>query len=276
MALHACHDHAMSGGHLAYKHTFDKVCDKFCWPTLHHDVKTWCYDCQAYQRRKPPHRRAKLPTGHLPVDRTFQRFSTDLVEYKTELVSPLGLKYSYALTILDHFTRFAVLVALSYKTFLVIIKQKPRPIVRKATLCRSVCIWPYMPCFGYIAIAQKYWADVLPFIQLAHNTSFSTTTHETPFFLVYERQARLPVDIIFSIRRVGRSTTTEEFAHSTRENLQIAFELSLRNLSERVDKQKANNSKLPPIPEFTPGPKVLVYTPHQSTDGPNPKPIQPW
>ena len=29
MVLHACHDHAMSGGHLAYKHTSDKVRDRF-------------------------------------------------------------------------------------------------------------------------------------------------------------------------------------------------------------------------------------------------------
>ena len=93
---------------------------------------------------------------------------------------------------------------------------------------------------------------------------------------MFGRQARLPIDIIFGIPHVGRSTTTEKFAHSTRENLQIAFELARRNLSERIDKQKANNSKLLPIPEFTPGQKVLVYKPHHSTDGPNPKLIQPW
>ena len=39
MVLHACHDQAMSGGHLAYKRTFDKVRDRFWWPTLHRDVK---------------------------------------------------------------------------------------------------------------------------------------------------------------------------------------------------------------------------------------------
>ena len=92
MVLHACHDQAMSGGHLAYKHTFDEVRDGFWWPTLHHDVKTWCQDCLVCQRRKTPHRRAKLPTGHLPVDRPLQRVSTDLVKYKTESVSPTGLK----------------------------------------------------------------------------------------------------------------------------------------------------------------------------------------
>ena len=93
---------------------------------------------------------------------------------------------------------------------------------------------------------------------------------------MFGRQAKLPVDITFGIPLVGRSITTEEFAHSTRKNLQIAFELARRNVSERINKQKANDSKLPPIPEFTPGQKMLVYKPHHSTDGPNPKLIQSW
>ena len=115
MVRHACHDHAMSDGHLAYKHTSEKVRDRFWWPTLHHDVKTWCQDCHARQRRKTPHCRAKLPTGHLPVDCPFQRVSIYFVDYKTESISPTGLKCSYALTIIDNLTRFAMLVALPDK-----------------------------------------------------------------------------------------------------------------------------------------------------------------
>ena len=52
---------------------------------------------------------------NLPVDRPFQRVSINLVEYETESVSPTGLKLSYTLTVIDHFIRFAVLVALSDK-----------------------------------------------------------------------------------------------------------------------------------------------------------------
>ena len=128
----------------------------------------------------------------------------------------------------------------------------------------------------YSNIVQNKWAEVLPLIQLAHNTSFSSTMHETPFFFMFGRQARLPIDIIFGIPHVRRSTITEEFAHFRRDNLQIAFELARRNLSEPINKQKANNSKLPPIPEFISGQKVPVYKPHHSTDGRNPKLIQPW
>ena len=128
----------------------------------------------------------------------------------------------------------------------------------------------------YSNIARNSWAEVLPFVTLAHNTYFSSTMHKTPFLFMFGRQARLPIDIIFGIPDAGRSIPTEEFAHSTKENLQIAFELARRNLYKRIDKQKAYNSKLPPIPEFTPGKKVLIYKPHHSTDGPNPKLIQPW
>ena len=256
MVLHACHDHAMSGGHLAYKYTFDKVRDRYWWPTLHHDVKTWCHHCHACQRRKTPHRRTKLSTDHVPVDRSFQRVSKDLVEYKTESVSPTGLKRSYALIIINHFTRFAVPVALPDNKEQTIAKalvervfgifgspealhsdQGPEfenKVVKQLQDIfgyKKTKTTPYRPQGNsvsermhstlhamlsmYSNIAQNNWAEVLPFIQLARKTPFSSTMHKTSFFLMFGRQARLPIDVIFGIPHVGRSTTTEEFAHST-------------------------------------------------------------
>ena len=97
---------------------------------------------------------------------------------------------------------------------------------------------------------------------------------------MFGRQARLPIiDIIFVIYYVVRSTATEEFAYSTRENLQIALELARRNLSEQVNKQKLTTPSYCTtyMLESSPGQKVVViYKPHQNTDGPNPKLIQPW
>ena len=38
LVINACHDLPASGGHLAFKGTFDKVRDRYWWPTMHSDV----------------------------------------------------------------------------------------------------------------------------------------------------------------------------------------------------------------------------------------------
>ena len=126
------------------------------------------------------------------------------------------------------------------------------------------------------AIDQSNWATRLPFAQLAHITSFCATMHETPSFLMFGRQPRPPIDIILGIPHERRAADTEEFAQNTRDNLQIAFELARRSLTERADKQAEQNSKLKPYPVFKPGKEVLVYRPYQDSDGPQPKLLLPW
>ena len=104
--------------------------------------------------------------------------------------------------------------------------------------------------------------------------------HDTPFFQMFGRQPRLPVDIILGIPHVGRTADTEEFTPNTRDNLQIALHLARRNLTERADKQAEENSKIKPYPVFKKkksGQKeVLVYRLYQDSDGPDPKLVLPW
>ena len=77
--LHAYHDHVLSGGHLASRPANEKTRQKYWWPTISRDIRERCKKCQACQRRKTAHNIPKLPTGHLPVERPFQRISVDLV-----------------------------------------------------------------------------------------------------------------------------------------------------------------------------------------------------
>ena len=51
---------------------------------------------------------------------------------------------------------------------------------------------------------------------------------------------------------------TDELAQNTRENLQNAFEIARRNLTERANKQAAKNAKLRQHPVFQPGQEVGV------------------
>ena len=110
LIMQACHDLPASGGHSAFKATFDGVRDRYWWPTMQRDIQSYCNSCDACQRRKTPHRRPLLPTGNIPVDRPFQRVAIDLVEYKT--VSQ-GCKY--VLSVINHLIRFVIFDAIPNK-----------------------------------------------------------------------------------------------------------------------------------------------------------------
>lgn len=116
LVLHAYHDHALSGGHLAFRPTYDKIRQKYWWPTMNRDVHKWCQECRACQRRITAHNRPKLPTGHLPVERPFPIIYVDLVEYKSESVSAAGVKCKIILSMMDHLTRFTLLTPIPNKS----------------------------------------------------------------------------------------------------------------------------------------------------------------
>lgn len=317
LVLHACHDHVLSGGHQAFKPTFDKIRDRYWWTTVHRDVHIWCRDCQACQHRKTAHRHPQLPVGHVPVTRPFQRVSIDLVEYKSDSSTPGGLRCKYVFSAIDHLTRFAILSPIPNKEALTVANTLIERIIsvfgppesihsdqgpefenkiifqlQKILGYKKTRTTPYRPQGNsvlerihstmhamlamHISVAQDNWVSLLPFVQLAHNTSFNATTCETPFFLMFGRQATLPVDIILGARGGTPPADHTEYSKQTRDNLQLAFEFARRNLTERADKQAQANKRLPPYPVFKAGEQVLVYRPHQASDGPNPKLGMPW
>ena len=69
------------------------------WPTMYDDVKSWCNQCYACQRRKSP-----VPRHHAP----FQCVAADILEL---LVSAKG--NWYVLVVEDYFTKFVNLYAIA-------------------------------------------------------------------------------------------------------------------------------------------------------------------
>ena len=111
LIVHSCHDLPASGGHLAFKATFDKIRDRYWWPTMSKDVAKHLKCCSSCQHRETSHRPPKLPLGHRPVSRPLQCVAIDLVEYKSS-----SNNSKYVMSVIDHLTRFLVVVAISDKT----------------------------------------------------------------------------------------------------------------------------------------------------------------
>ncbi|CAB1098409.1 unnamed protein product [Ectocarpus sp. CCAP 1310/34] len=127
----------------------------------------------------------------------------------------------------------------------------------------------------YSNLACDIWSELLPFVQLAHNTAYSKTLEETPHYLVFGRAPTLPVELFLGVPATDAPQSRLDHSRRTVENLQLAYELARRNLKERTDKQAVENEKLS-FPSFKMGDQVLLHRPYNETDGPNPKLVSPW
>ena len=118
LVINACHDLPSSGGHLAFKGTFDKARGRYRWPAMHSDVAEHVESCLPCQRRKTSHRSPTLPTGHRPVTRPFQVVAVDLVEYTSK-----SEENRFILSVIDHLTRFLILIPIKSKGAAVVVRH---------------------------------------------------------------------------------------------------------------------------------------------------------
>ena len=84
----------------------------------------------------------------------------------------------------------------------------------------------------YITLKCDNWAELLPYVQLAHNTAYSSTLEENSHSLVFGRAAVLPVDLILGVPATTGPQSQLDYSHRTVENLQLVYELARRNLKE--------------------------------------------
>ena len=75
----------------------------------------------------------------------------------------------------------------------------------------------------YSNLACDHWAELLPIVQLAHNTAFSKTLEETPHYLVFRRTATLPVELILGVPSTDAPRNRLHCSRRTVENLQLAY-----------------------------------------------------
>ena len=87
----------------------------------------------------------------------------------------------------------------------------------------------------YAHIKDDHWAELLPYIQRARNTTYNKSLQETPHLL--------PVDNILGILCTSGSGTRLKYFRRTVENLQLAYEIACSNLQERTDEQSETNEK---------------------------------
>lgn len=229
--LFAAHD-APTSGHLASDKTLARLKDRVWWPKMASDVEAYCQHCEVCHRNKSSVGETVDPQP-LPIAKCFERVHLDLIGPFPETVRgnvyacvavDAASKFVVAEPIPD---KSAESVARALVSAVYLRYGCPDTIVTdgggefvnelNSALCAQLGIshhvtTPYHPASngqaermnGVIKAAlrclgspdQGDWDLTLPFVAFAINTSVSSTTRASPFWLMHGREPRTLVDLL--------------------------------------------------------------------------------
>jgi len=112
---------------------------------------------------------------------------------------------------------------------------------------------------------QKDWDEFLPFVMAAYRASPHEVTGYTPNFLMFGRETRAPLDLVYGkpAYRSDRVENYGDFAQNLEETLETAYRLVRGHLQKAAERQKHSyDLRLRPA-VFNEGAQVLYYTPRR-------------
>jgi hypothetical protein len=104
---------------------------------------------------------------------------------------------------------------------------------------------------------QDDWDDLLPFCQFAFNTSKNEATSETPYSILFGREAALPLDAMM-FKTTSTAVSAKDYRALVIDRL---AELQKNSHLQTVKAQRKMAARYPPMgsaPQYTPGQKVWI------------------
>jgi hypothetical protein len=113
----------------------------------------------------------------------------------------------------------------------------------------------------YVDSQHQDWDRFLPYVVFAYNTTLHPATNESPFFMLYGREARLPVDVAMGMPVEEGHQEQEDYVMELVKGLKRVHEQG-REALQRSQQQRENSKGAGRrVPKFSPGDQVMVRTP---------------
>ena len=137
-----------------------------------------------------------------------------------------------------------------------------------STLCQSLSM--------YVAKDQKDWVEYIPLILFAHRTSICEEIGDSPFYVLYGQEPRLPVDVkLLPKESEDLSSSVFEHRKSVVEKVELAQNIAKENIQRSQQRMKEYYDQKSKMPTFEVGQRVWVYTP-KTKKGPSKKLLHNW
>ncbi|XP_038130569.1 uncharacterized protein LOC119776319 [Cyprinodon tularosa] len=107
-------------------------------------------------------------------------------------------------------------------------------------------------------IEKRDWKSSLSKVVHAYNCTRSEATGYAPYFLLFGRQPRLPIDLMFGLSEKNQSSSHQDYVEKWRTRMSEAYQLASRTASKQAMRGKAHFDKKVHGGELYPGCRVLV------------------
>jgi hypothetical protein len=287
--LYAMHNHPL-GGHFGADIIFGKIRRQYYWPKMYESIRDYVKTCDQCQRRGKNRNREKLHP--IPVESPFYQVGIDIVgplpttprrntyivvatDYMTKWPEAKALKKADAQSVAKFIYEEIICRHGCPKYFLTdrgthFKNQLVDELIRQFN-SKHLLSTPYHPqtnglverfnrtlCESLAKVTTEVtdWDLYIPSVLFAYRTAIQSTTKITPFYLVYGREAKLPID---NLDDILEDNILERLFYLVNK-LPYVREQAKQQVQKMQEKQKARyDAKIKKIESYQIGDKVLMY-----------------
>jgi transposase InsO family protein len=306
------HADKFEGAHLGVEKTFSKLRLRFYWSTMRKDVENWIKGCKVCQQKKHVQKLGAGHLQPIPVSYPWEYIAVDFAGPLT--LSHRGNRYIMVATCLftkwaEAWAIPAITAEVSAKILTeqmfcrfglpdVLLTDQGSQFTSAVTkeVCKLLAIdklftTAYHPQtngqtekFNRTLKTmlrtliqdrhQKDWDEFIPYILMAYRAAPHKSTNDSPYYLVFGREPRLPLDVSLHLPADEKQGITE-YKSSVTQRIARGIKLAQRALEKaRQQYEKHYNTGRSPL-EFSVGDSVWLYIPHISK-GLSKKFSSPW
>ena len=280
--LSAMHNDA-SAGHLGAKRTVDKLAVRFWWEGMAADTHRHIQSCTECLRYKVSRHHGIVPMGNLPIPtEPFEFIAVDflgplpktklrnnnilvITDYLTRWAEAIALPNqqarTYANAIIEHIILRhgapRVLLSDNAKDFTGLIASE----IYELFKIKKVKSSAYRPqtnglterlnhtlvtmLSNYVDENQTDWDIYLPYVMCAYRSATQETVKHSPFYLLYGREPRLPIDALLPVANTHNTFVSPvEYVREVQRRMQIAHHSVKKELTDIRQSRIDHNNQL--------------------------------
>lgn len=105
---------------------------------------------------------------------------------------------------------------------------------------------------------KEDWKESLAKVVHAYNCTKNETTGYAPYHLIFGRSPRLPIDLLFNLKRDEDHGSYEDYVSHWKRKMQEAYQIAARNADKGAARGKAHYDKKVQGRDLQPGDRVLI------------------